>query len=393
MYARLILTSVLLLGGCRFDPAGIPASPMSGDDATVQDLALPDARPDARPDLMDLWDPDLPRPDLVPGPDLSPVKDTDGDGITDAQDNCPFKANKDQKDGDNDQLGDICDNCPKINNPGQVNGDGDAVGDACDNCPAVSNSGQVDGDKDMVGDVCDNCPAHANPGQVNGDGDTLGDACDNCPADANADQKDLDGDGQGDVCDTDKDGDTLPDDLDPAPTTANTVHYFKQLTASTGDFDWIGDWSEQNGLCHTSTTASYHTARLKSLPVTDYVAESSFNVTSTGFGGWPAFGMAFRTTLSPHNTYLCLVDLANHRLVVGRLYYGGWSQLKNTSFGSVASSGPWRMRVKAVGTSLRCQVGGASLVATRNDFNGGTVGFFASGAEAFVDYLWVIAPP
>lgn len=46
----------------------------------------------------------------------SPVNDhpldTDGDGVADAQDNCPSVANRDQRDSDGDGIGDACDQCP-----------------------------------------------------------------------------------------------------------------------------------------------------------------------------------------------------------------------------------------------------------------------------------------
>jgi cysteine-rich repeat protein len=57
--------------------------------------------------------------------------DGDADGLLDAVDNCPTKANVDQLDGDGDGVGDVCDNCPGISNPGQQDGDSDGVGDAC----------------------------------------------------------------------------------------------------------------------------------------------------------------------------------------------------------------------------------------------------------------------
>jgi hypothetical protein len=86
--------------------------------------------------------------------------------------------------------------------------DGDGVADADDNCPEVANSDQADTDGDEVGDACDP--------DSDGDGD-LNEA-DNCPLDANPDQADGDGDGLGDVCDpetnTDLDNDGVPDDAD-----------------------------------------------------------------------------------------------------------------------------------------------------------------------------------
>src|SRR5207244_3310006 len=51
---------------------------------------------------------------LYPGPgggDPS-AEDTDGDGISDAQDNCPAIPNPAQTDTDGDGIGDLCDPCP-----------------------------------------------------------------------------------------------------------------------------------------------------------------------------------------------------------------------------------------------------------------------------------------
>ena len=104
------------------------------------------------------------------------MPDADGDGISDASDNCPANANTNQANADSDALGDVCDTCS--NDP----------------------NNDLDGDG-VCGDV-DNCPANANADQADGDGDNVGDVCDNCPADANLDQKDTDGNGEGDVCQT-----------------------------------------------------------------------------------------------------------------------------------------------------------------------------------------------
>ncbi len=141
-------------------------------------------------------------------------RDTDGDGIPDRIDNCPFYSNRDQADGDGDDVGDVCDNCPTDSNPGQEDGDDDGMGDVCDPYPN-------DTDNDGVENGPDNCPTTPNPDQADSDGDGVGDACDNCPLDPNPDQFDYDGDGIGIVCDDDLDNDGIPNDVDNCPMVYN----------------------------------------------------------------------------------------------------------------------------------------------------------------------------
>lgn len=57
----------------------------------------------------------------------SPPADADGDGIVDADDNCPQAANADQADSDADGAGDACD----------PDDDNDGIPDSVDACPAV----------------------------------------------------------------------------------------------------------------------------------------------------------------------------------------------------------------------------------------------------------------
>ncbi len=78
--------------------------------------------------------------------------DTDGDGIQDDIDNCPYIANPDQLESEtkcdaifctSDGIGDACDNCPMVYNPGQADSDGDGIGDACDD-PSETCTGNDD---------------------------------------------------------------------------------------------------------------------------------------------------------------------------------------------------------------------------------------------------------
>ncbi len=66
-----------------------------------------------------------------------PPGDADADGVVDATDNCPGKANPDQHDEDADAIGDVCDPCPHLSGTA-VDADGDGVGDACDPQPSAA---------------------------------------------------------------------------------------------------------------------------------------------------------------------------------------------------------------------------------------------------------------
>lgn len=68
------------------------------------------------------------------GPDaLEPNGDLDGDGVPNAQDNCPSVKNPRQADEDRDGVGDACDPCPI--SPNNTDTDGDGVADDCDPHP------------------------------------------------------------------------------------------------------------------------------------------------------------------------------------------------------------------------------------------------------------------
>lgn len=108
------------------------------------------------------------------------TSDSDGDGILNADDNCPFTANPEQEDMDDDGLGDVCDE----------DLDGDNADNNTDNCPYSPNADQQDQDGNGVGDACD----------LDVDNDGIANEIDNCPTTANPDQADADEDGTGDAC-------------------------------------------------------------------------------------------------------------------------------------------------------------------------------------------------
>lgn len=142
-------------------------------------------------------------------------KDSDGDGIIDKVDKCPYEA--EDLDGFQDE-----DGCPDIDN------DGDGVVDLQDKCPDVA--GKVEGcpvydaDNDGVLDENDKCPQEAEDmdgfqdedgcPDLDNDNDGIPDVNDKCPLKA----EDIDGFEDADGCpDLDNDGDGVFDADDKCP--------------------------------------------------------------------------------------------------------------------------------------------------------------------------------
>jgi hypothetical protein len=111
----------------------------------------------------------------------SETQDTDLDGVPDVADNCPTVANADQADWDRDGVGDACsegapniDVTPKavlFDRSGRLDSDGDGIPDEADVCPFVPDAAQRDTDGDGVGDACD----------LDVDGDGVPNGEDTCP--------------------------------------------------------------------------------------------------------------------------------------------------------------------------------------------------------------------
>ncbi len=78
--------------------------------------------------------------------------DMDGDGIADAEDNCPHNKTHNVTDYDVDGVGDYCDNCVDVPNSDQADEDGDHFGNECDtgeNVPTMI-SLQINKDKPLA---------------------------------------------------------------------------------------------------------------------------------------------------------------------------------------------------------------------------------------------------
>jgi hypothetical protein len=165
--------------------------------------------------------------------------DIDGDGVADADDNCPETANAGQENFDRDATGDACDpdddddGRPDVtdSDPFDPTTCADADADGCDDCASghvdLANDG-ADNESDGLCDIGD--PDDDNDGIPDGDdnnptdgtscGDADGDTCDDCLSgrtDVTEDGPDFDTDGLCDAGDPDDDDDDVPDAEDAEP--------------------------------------------------------------------------------------------------------------------------------------------------------------------------------
>jgi len=148
-----------------------------------------------------------------------PDTDSDGDGVLNCNDNCPYIYNPDQKDTDHDGIGDACDNCPTVANPDQMDSDHDGFGDVCDCAPLDNTKFNIwtvytdaDGDGHGAGiavTICGGATVPAGYSTSNDDG---------CPNDPLKIAPGICGCG---VPDTDSDADGVLNCIDNCPNTPN----------------------------------------------------------------------------------------------------------------------------------------------------------------------------
>ncbi len=131
--------------------------------------------------------------------------DTDGDGINNKCDDCPFVSDPLQTDENpDDGIGDECAAKDKNGN-WSLDTDGDGKANESDNCPFVqnveSNGEQLDADNDGIGDKCDTCPT-IKLGETDESGnDKCGNVDTKCSNAFKLTGVDSDGDGIDDACD------------------------------------------------------------------------------------------------------------------------------------------------------------------------------------------------
>jgi len=133
---------VLAVAGCYGGPNAAPGAPCdpSLDNCPTGQMCVAQAAGYAclaQAPIVDAPHADAPGDGMVDGMGIDgPPSDVDGDGIPNASDNCPTKANPTQANEDGDALGDACDPCPPYAN--NTDSDGDGVGDLCDPNPSTA---------------------------------------------------------------------------------------------------------------------------------------------------------------------------------------------------------------------------------------------------------------
>jgi len=261
--------------------------------------------------------------------------DSDGDGVLNANDNCPTTVNADQLDADGDSVGDICDSCANtpngetVNTSGcsqsQIDDDNDGVMNNLDTCldtPSGAtvnvngcSNGQLDDDNDSVqnsADICANSPTGENvnangcaESQLDDDNDGVMNNVDACVATpsgqavnasgCSTSQTDADNDGvkdNVDICANTPTGDSinangcsfsqLDDDNDGvknnvdlcANTTAGQTVNTNGCSQSQLDDDNDGVKNDKDSCPNTTAGALVDTAGCFTLPASNFTVET-----------------------------------------------------------------------------------------------------------------------
>lgn len=239
-------------------------------------------------------------------------------------------------------------------------------------------------------------PLPDTPPPADQDNDKVPDVLDNCPVTPNPTQADMDSDGDGDACDSDIDGDTLPNTVDPFPTTANVVYYYKTADKLLTDGNVSGTWTKNGtALCQNSYSDAFAVSlKAPFLPGSNYLVETRITVldTNPSITDSPGVGIDFRMTST--NGYDCVIDLWDFYLLIGEWDSAGWQVRTTTAPQSVPTAGPYLLRASANGNNLSCQLPGTTVAQISDSSNpAGIVGFFTYYTKACIDYLLVIQAP
>ncbi len=223
----------------------------------------------------------------IDGADSGCTVDSDGDGVQDVSDNCPWDPNADQADADADGEGDVCDF--DADNDGWDDRSEELFGSDPANGASTPEHSQLEG---TCGDGADNDADGATDADdagcaPDGDFDFVPDASDNCPTVWNQEQTDSDGDGLGDACeDSDGDGFFDGDELGAGsdPNNAASTPEFAGDSCTDGldnDLDGAIDGADEG--CQVFLEAADGTGRDTDEKTEDDMAPVSLPASGTGF--------------------------------------------------------------------------------------------------------------
>ena len=190
----------------------------------------------------------------------------------------------------------------------------------------------------------------------------------------------------------DKDGDGLPDDVDPDPTHFNTVYYYQPVGTHVADYTvtaFPSPTPKGNDLCSDVPAGGLIALLKQTLPSSDYLIVASFSVTWTNPIGTPQAGVDFRVTGG--NSYQCRLNFKQGQLELASGNFMGWSPLGQPAPAKAAD--PYLLVVRAVGDKLECSVTGqtATVSATDPTYKNGGVALAARDVSVCFHYLIIVA--